>query len=117
MQIKTGKRRWIAYLVWIGEAAIIVSLMVSLVNLIQKKDIVKERQAVLAGIEAEHQKLTEQLKEAQSLPFIERQAREKLGLVRPGEMIVLLGKQNFTSGGSTGEDSTSNWRKWWKLFF
>lgn len=95
----------------------------SIYSLWKKKDIVGERLEALRKVEAENQRLRKALEEAQSPEFIERQAREKLGLAKEGEEIVLLPKSNPPTSGSVtneekeGEKDEPRWKQWWRLFF
>lgn len=96
----------------------IFTLSRSILDLVKRRDVVKERQQELLRVEAENAKLKAQLNEVQSPGFIERMAREKLGLVKVGETVVFLPQ---ATGSSVTEAKTDenlpNWKKWWKLFF
>ena len=75
-----------------------------------------------AEIEVETEKKTnEELKkrlaEVQSSEFIEKEAREKLGLGKEGETIVVLPEQNSSQPSALNpQNSEPNWRKWWKVY-
>jgi cell division protein FtsB len=96
-----------------------IGLTRSIFNHWHKRTVVDERQEALKREEARHAELIDKLEEATSSAFIEKEAREKLGLVREGETIVLL--DTSSAPGSTDEslskDTTPTWKKWWKLFF
>lgn len=95
---------------------IAIGIIRSVVTIYQKRGIVSERQAVLKAEEAKHAELERRLSEATSSAFVERVAREKLGLVRPGEQVVILDtSQSSTSG--TPVPELSSWQQWWRLFF
>ncbi len=56
--------------------------------------------------------------------YIEKEAREKLGYGREGEVIVLLPQekeetlgQNTASVDVKAEKPKANWQKWWELYF
>jgi len=69
---------------------------------------------------AEKQKgefLKQQLYFVNTMQFIESQAREKLGMVKPGEHIVLSAPPVPVAQKLTAVDNSPNWEKWWKLFF
>jgi cell division protein FtsB len=78
-----------------------------------------ERRSVLKSEQEKHGKLSSQLSEATSSAFVEREARNKLGLVRDGETVILMGTP------AVGDDqlqnvphvSYSRWQLWWRLFF
>lgn len=79
---------------------------------------VGSRQEVLVKEQARNAALQEKLLEATSPAFIEKQAREKLGLARPEDTIVLMVAPEG-SGSAAIDDSfgLSNLQRWWKLFF
>lgn len=76
----------------------------------------KERELVVARLERKHEELTNALFEATQSAFIEREARDKLGLIREGEVVVLVPR--FAEGSSSGSmreaTMSSNWVKWWR---
>jgi cell division protein FtsB len=93
-------------------------LIRSIVGNIRRNDLVSERQAVLEREKERNMLLQEKLREATSASFLEKQAREKLGLVREGETIVLVGKPRAEESQSQGSsESLSLWKRWWRLFF
>ena len=100
----------------------IVSLGASLISNIQKQKIVEERRSVKAQIQKAHADLLKQSTLVESQFFVEREAREKLGLGREGESVVLLPSQTIEASVSSAEskkpqESKSPWRQWWELFF
>lgn len=83
----------------------------------QRRDIVKEREGELIQIKEKNKELERQLTDIQSEGYVERIARDKLGMVKVGEMILIL-PDRAASGKPRDEDNGgANWRKWWKLFF
>lgn len=67
--------------------------------------------------EQENQELRKRLTEVQSPEFIEKEAREKLGLGKEGETIVVLPKAELEpSFARASERRQPNWRKWWMLY-
>lgn len=98
----------------------VVSLSRTIYGTWRRRDIVKERATVLAQAEAENKRLKDELAQAESPEFIEKEAREKLGLVREGEQIVIMPKSqspipNIQS--QTESEKLPNWKRWWRLFF
>ena len=67
-------------------------------------------------VEEKHAELENRLIEATSAAFIEKIARDKLGLVREGETVVIMDKSPVIGNQSSVKEE-SNWRKWWGLFF
>ena len=48
--------------------------------------------------------------------FIEKEAREKLGLGKPGEVVVILPKVEQRPSNAPATEGKANWRKWWELY-
>lgn len=98
---------------------LIVTLSRSIISVWQKRDVIREREETLAKIEAENEALKKRLALSQSPDYIEREAREKLGLTRPGESVVLM--PPATEAAKLLEEllpkPLPNWRQWWRLFF
>ena len=98
---------------------LVATLPRSIYQLWQRRDIVSEREQELKRIQAENERLKTNLREVQTPGFVERQAREKLGMVKEGETLVIMpnDKLQMTNGEEEKEKSTPNWEKWWGLFF
>lgn len=63
----------------------------------------------------QQEELRKNLVYVQSPEFIEKEAREKLGMGRPGEVVLILPKfANKPSEIST--PVLSSWQKWWRLY-
>jgi cell division protein FtsB len=80
-------------------------------------------EAKLSKIEADNAKLESELLMAKSPDFIEREVRNKLGLARENEAIVVLPDAETLKklAPDIKNDTESlpdpNWKKWTKLFF
>jgi cell division protein FtsB len=95
-----------------------IGVIRSVVTIWQKQGIVAERQRVLQVEEAKNAKLVQELQEATSSAFIEKIAREKLGLVKPGETVVIMNQVPNAGSGESGLPSPlPSWKQWWGLFF
>ena len=119
-------RRFLKLVIFVSGIAVIVGLAGSSYPLWNKRDIVAERQTVLTELEGENATLKRQLQDAQSEGFVERMAREKLGLVKEGETLVVMSnppageagdKLQMTNEEEKTAENAPNWKKWWKLFF
>lgn len=105
----------------------VISLSRSIYGLWRKRDVVKERALVLAQAEAENKRLKKELEQVQSPGFVEEEARNKLGLIKPGEQVVMLPDRSTVDGQPGGEagsqftetkdNNLPNWKQWWRLFF
>jgi len=98
---------------------LVAGVVRSVVSIYEKRGIVAERQQVLVAEEAKHDALMRQLQEATGSAFIERTAREKLGLVKPGEQVVILDQSKLPSTdiSTGGPPPPPPWKQWWELFF
>ncbi len=96
-----------------------IGLLGSIIGHLRRSDVVGEHRQVLQIEQKRNQDLNDRLKEATSTAFIEKQAREKLGLARAGDTIVLIQSpiQAQPIGVRVGNDRVSRWKSWWKLFF
>jgi cell division protein DivIC len=95
-----------------------IGIVRSVYTLSQKKGIIAERQRVLRGLIAQNSQLNEQLREATSPAFIEQAARDKLGLVRPGETVVIMDKSKILNPNNPNNpQELPPWKQWWSLFF
>lgn len=78
----------------IGSVAIFIILASSLIKSINRirvgEAVIKKTQARIENAESENKKLEEQLKVTQSEEFIEKQLRDKMGLAKEGEIILVL---------------------------
>lgn len=105
---------------------VILMLIVSLVRNIGKtldaqKRITRKEEKV-KSLEIENERLKEEFESVTSDEFIESQLREKLGLVREGEVIVVLPNeetlQKLAPEPKIEENvlPNPNWQKWLRLF-
>lgn len=105
---------------------IIVSLVVinnlahSIYDLWHKKDLIVKAKQELAREKKENDELRKKLKIAQDPQFVEKEARDRLFLAKPGENVVVIPSGVLAARSSSdGQVSPkqANWQKWWKLFF
>jgi len=95
---------------------IINNLVNSVFNIWQKKDFVTQAQKELDFQKQENQRLKSALSYSQTQEFIEREARDKLFMVKAGERKVLISKES-DSFQEVQKNNDPNWKKWLKLFF
>ncbi len=99
---------------------IIIGMAQSIISDLQRNDIVAERQSTLAQEEKRNEALKDELRVATSSSFIEKQARDKLGLAKPEDTIVLMvtpGDLPSTDWNGASDANLTPWQRWWKLFF
>jgi cell division protein FtsB len=86
---------------------------------------IKNLESEVAQIENDNQKLSDLIAYFQTETFKEQEAREKLGLVMPGEKVLVFpGNDKNTENGivetvtkQNNEVSEPNYKKWWSFFF
>lgn len=88
---------------------------------------VTEAEQKLKELELRNKMLEDQAKGIGTPEFAERQAREKLGLVKEGEVIYVLPPEEIQRLAnslreeyfpqSQGREELATWQKWWKYFF
>lgn len=93
------------------------SIAESIQNLSKGRQAYVDLNRELASKRREHAYLRQKLEYVKSEDFIESEAREKLGLVKEGEYIVIAPPATDGSKLTKTSDQTPNWKKWWKLFF
>lgn len=100
---------------------IINDLTHSIYNLWQKHDLVDRARRTLNTEKKKNDELKERLKDVAQPQFVEKEARNKLFLVKPGEGIVVAGPTIYMqASGSSAEkpmDRQPNWKQWWEAFF
>jgi cell division protein FtsB len=115
-----NKNQWIIIFVSIF---MIVSLSRSVVDLWERRKIVKEEQERLALVEKKHQELTEKLKMVQTPAFVEKEARDHLGMAKPGDTVIIMDTSSDNEKEHEGILSTNSsgqvpyWKRWWMIFF
>lgn len=116
-------RTVLKYAAWV----LIVFLLISTVKNVNKaigvrKQVQNERTRV-AKMEEENKKLQSQIALAQGQDYIDRQIRNKLGLSKEGETVVILPEESVVislappEGVDTETLPDPNWKKWKNLFF
>ena len=103
-----------------------VIILVSLVKTIYKTFQSGKRLSILGveveSLDKEKESLEKVLVERKSEDFVEKEAREKLNLVKPGETLVVIpeSQQSTISSQQSAQEELSqfsNPQQWWYLFF
>lgn len=109
-QIRTG-------IIWIVSLVLCLSAGSTIMHLWARRGVVREREQELVALQKRNRDLEESLKEASGDAYVERVARDKLGMVREGEIIVIMPDTQPRTDTGQGSDVSPNWNKWWSLFF
>ncbi len=92
----------------------------TIMSLSGKKSIVTNRQVELSKLKNEYEILRRREEETKTKEYIEREARNKLGMGKVGETIILLPDKDSTISGKTTTSSPDYrpiWQQWLELFF
>lgn len=75
----------------------------------------------LHSLEVKNKELKKKLEFVQTADFIEREARDKLGLVREGETLVVIPDEKIRLILNQDREKENirlpNWLGWWRVFF
>lgn len=79
--------------------------------------LVEEAEKEVSDLKKENNSLQEKLVYVNSPEFVEKEARDKLGLGKEGETILVIPDQSSVQGlGVRVQENVPNWRKWWDLY-
>lgn len=96
---------------------IIKNITFSILKLNQNNAIITSLKSDLIHQRQQQQFLKERLYYVKTDEFVENEAREKLGMVKEGEHIVLAPPTDEKRVATAFVANTPNWKKWWNLFF
>ncbi|MFI5265151.1 MAG: septum formation initiator family protein [Candidatus Levyibacteriota bacterium] len=109
-------KRGAALLTLFALVFLIRALILSIISVYDRSQILKNLKTQEAQLQKEQAYLSQKLYFAKTDTFVEDEARQKLGLVRPGEQIVVDQKIGPLQPKSE-PIARPNWQKWWNLFF
>ncbi len=78
---------------------------------------VEEAQVRLDKLKEQNEALKANLSYTQTQDFVEGEIRDKLGLAKEGETVVILPKENRDQLPGTSKKQVPNWEKWRDVFF
>ncbi len=128
-----GRKILSSKLLLIISLVILIFFSTNLVKaIINRRDLAKDIKALqgeIDSLETKNQELAGLIEYFQSLDFVEREARTKLNLKKPGEKIIIItNKETATSNANVIPASSSsfitsevksltNLERWWNYFF
>ncbi len=113
-------KRAIFIVIVIVLAFVINNQIRSIYDLWQKKDLVIKAEKQLEYLKEENKKLKSELSYAETKEFIEKEARDKLLWVKPGEEQVLIPEKIIKKSVVEEQEEKvlkPNWQQWWEMFF
>ncbi|HYK08704.1 MAG TPA: septum formation initiator family protein [Candidatus Eisenbacteria bacterium] len=96
---------------------IIVNLSISIVTLWSKKDLLTIASKQLEKERKENTRLHAEIRRVEDPSFIEEEARDKLFLGKPGDVIVLIPTASPSASEEGSMQEKPIWQQWWELFF
>lgn len=78
---------------------------------------VADREEYLDLLKKENDALKKDLEYKESSQFAELEIRNKLGLAKPGETVVIVPKEDMSDKSQVTSRSKPNWQKWKELLF
>lgn len=100
---------------------IFYNLIVQISQAIKSGERLGQATDALYKLQAQNSELKKKLSEIESADFIEEQARDKLGLSKKGETVVIIPdntlKMVLGASHSAQALRLSNWLGWWSVFF
>jgi len=120
--IKIKLNKFVTWILIISFVGVLFSVLRNIQNLQKSKLRILEAQKKLEKLEKEHKELEEKERAVQSTEFREQQIRDKLGLVKEGEIVVILPDAEIVKKyapkleAEEEAENIPNWRKWMGLF-
>jgi cell division protein FtsB len=96
----------------------VISLVRSIFDFLKAEDRIQDEELKLAQLQLKNEELKKKLAEVESSEYLEKAAREKLGLAKEGEVVVILPSVTpLPEAKGQSEENLPNWQKWLKVFF
>lgn len=96
-------------------------LLVQITDALKSGERLSQAAEKVYKLEAQNRELKKRLSEVNSSEFIEQQARDKLGLGKKGEVVVIIPEDKLKlvmgASASAQEIRLPNWLGWLRLFF
>lgn len=110
---------FIATIVIVG--LIIYNLLSQILEALKSGDRLSSEAETLYQLEAKNRQLKKKLEEIKSPDFVEQQARNKLGLGKPGETVIIIPQEAIeevlATSSAQEENRLPNPLGWWRVFF
>jgi len=112
------KRNSLLFLAVLVSLLLVINSTKRILSLNTTSQEVTEAGSRLEKLKEENESLKQELEYKKSEQFAEQEIRNKLGLAKKGEAVVVLPKRDSEqSSVLSGKLDKPNWEKWWNLFF
>lgn len=102
---------------------LLLSLSRNIVKTLDAQKKISTKEEEISALEKKNEELKSELSQVQSSEYTEEQLRDKLGLAKEGETVVVLPDKEALKNLVPQQESQKeelpdpNWKKWMKLFF
>lgn len=113
-------RKIIIFAVIILVLALMYNLWAQIMTALKSGERLSQAAETVFKLEAKNKELKEKLAQIKSPQYIEEQARNKLGLSKGGETIVIIPEdklRQILGASQSAQIRLPNWLGWWKMFF
>ena len=121
--IKAKLKGYLRLLLMFISILLAVSLVRNVVRINKVNQKIKEARLRVEKLKKENEELEARLESVKTEEFVEKQLRDKLGLAKEGETIVVLPDEEILRKLAPRHEEEEdvlpdpNWKKWLKLFF
>ena len=122
-KIKTGSKAYLNIVYVAISLLMLVSLTRNIMKVGEAKERLKEKEDYIEKIREGNEELSQRVETFKSEEFVESQLRDKLGLAKEGETIIVLPDEETIKKFAPNDEKEEeilpdpNWKKWFKLFF
>lgn len=122
-KLNSRGKNYIKYALLIVSLVLILAIGRSTLRLLGRGDAIKEAEKRVEELREEQAKLLQMKERVETKEFIEEQAREKLGLAKEGEVVVVLPSEEVLRkfAPEIEEEEFAEklpiWRRWKRMFF
>ena len=114
------KRKIIIILIILGILLAAYSLIGQIIGAFKSSDRLSDAVDKVYNLEVKNKELKGKLAQIKSPEFIEQQARDKLGLSKQGETVIIIPEQKLKEilgASQSAQIRLANWLGWLKVFF
>jgi len=113
-------RSWVSFGLLVLGVFLAVRISLNVIRLYRAGGRLQDAQKELAAATVDNQRLKQQLQEVQTPQYMEREARDKLGYGKPGEIVVVIPEDEISQVGLQQQQKQVKvpiWEQWRKLYW
>lgn len=105
-------KRFIRWIIIVVCLFLIVTTGQSIGDLWHSGDKLARREKEITSLQEKKKKLLMEKAKVESPDFLEKIARDQLGMSKPGEQIIIIPSELLAQSPVATPDATPNWKKW-----